>query len=1535
MDGSRNVMLTMCLLVGFGQTADTPAAQASAKAIWNGATRLEAAERDDKAVGIVLKSGGQTLAHLSFGPNGLWAARRSEVSQAGLRAWVRVSGLDTSGTGGTPKLAADSFIEFSLDGEAPYPTVTFSIGFESFDEKIWQAALDPPAPLYYLTCHVPQAKMLHLGGGLIATPDFEPYPMTRQGCISGNWSPRWSYAAALAAFAVPAFGLWNPDAKVFVGYDFGVARHTDRSSKYLAPAYCDGEGKHEGSMFCLVHPHQKNWVDLTYPKTPSRVTSRFEWIYSRTLPSDADPNEFILTRFVRDHRGLLRPAPRMSNLTWIRDHGKMQFPHVIARNASPALMHHSGPHYLEGAFVELNALMLGSTFPADGVRRVYQQKNQRAIAKLREQIQFLKERAIWRDVGGDRCCVWEHPIEGRFKDRWGGDDCAGVYHKSTWQIATAMMVVYDNEKDESLLSFIDGVYNWTRHFLYTRNGVCDIPWAMFCHIGLAASENFMLTYRHVFRSDPVRGRNMDEALRLARTCAYKSTWFYLADPDETDAMDPTFLGQAVVDRRWIGRVTWNECGWIPRTLIPLYCETGDPFFKYLVRGAAENFFVGYRDDGGITENVQIFGETEFKGRRTAGLSGISNGAQMRRWAEPAGDSPIRICIGEKAAIAFCKNTFDYDVADYAYKPELNCRFRLVARGGAKRDPIDVTLTAPFRDLRTRKIRVNGRPLSPNRIELNQFTDGEDAYVRGVRPGDTIEIGHPTDARPAPSDPLPYRDLPDTTETQAGHFRTVSIASACNERLEMRFGEDGTWYGWLYGLKWRDSVPYYFLDPALNGGRACVDGDAKEFPRLNIKPAHHILAVFGVHGDSIAPPVPIGRLRLIHDRGAPTEIDVTAYRWIDVNDSFPLRKFNAYVTMLSAPHGRRITGVEVLDGRLFAMTTLTGNEELARHLRREFDAAVRLAIANGQRGLYPTAASTMKEAPEWEDARATHRIVLDITPTAEMTEPVLRVPLDFGLLCRQVGAKLIGIPCHLRCVDQTGGQRTEVPAQFDAFRSARGTFIILPHTDLAVDQTRRYAVYLNADLPSPVSTRPPVDRPSATISSGKKGVRFTFGLSAEGQGPRLMDIRFDLNGDGKFAEPSVLGRTGFSGGHGCLTAVYDPYFWFNFGHFQTEPAKARVVHAGPASATVAIDNLQLFGCGGPIDFGVRKEKHFTVGPKGVAQWFFRAYAGRTYLDQWVEWHMDDADTCWTRELQVRYGLANFDPNMKSIQGKHGEPAEARDFCALGVQEEDERLVPVVQRTRDGQVIQVLLAKSQRPGRYASSFWRMAPSKLGPEALKNSLTPPVVEVYALERKEGGRVIQRKPKPMASESVSTLDGPVVAPGPEPPLPGALNWDTSLEKTKQYWGISRDAAWSRKAARTGSIGALLEVSKEKEKKLALVMTGHRVNREMALEPNTKYNLTFWARCMSEKGLLHANLYWGRGYDFEQKHIELPGDQKWHRYEIEIKTGKFPPPPQPGKVFVTPSRIFPALRLWCLREDQVVHVDDVCLTPTQASRVR
>ena len=59
---------------------------------------------------------------------------------------------------------------------------------------------------------------------------------------------------------------------------------------------------------------------------------------------------------------------------------------------------------------------------------------------------------------------------------------------------------------------------------------------------------------------------------------------------------------------------------------------------------------------------------------------------------------------------------------------------------------------------------------------------------------------------------------------------------------------------------------------------------------------------------------------------------------------------------------------------------------------------------------------------------------------------------------------------------------------------------------------------------------------------------------------------------------------------------------------------------------------------------------------------------------------------------------------------------------------------------------------------------------------------------------------------------------------------------------------------------------------------------------------------------------------------MDLTPDGAWRRYEVEVRTRGYPKPS--NKVFAPSARLFPSLRLWCIGMEQLVHLDDVCLTP-------
>jgi len=937
-----------------------------AEAIWAGPVRIEPLRSAEGTWGVRIRHGGRIVARVTLGPQDRWVAKTLRTGGDREHVWLELRRIDTAGTGGTPGLGEESFVRVSLSRDRRFPRVDFALAIESFDKDAWQEALQPDAPLYYLRCAPRGATMFYQGGMLIPSTQVDPFPLSRQGKMAGEWSPGWSYAPAMAAWAVPAVGLWDHKARTFVAYDFGHARHTDRSSKYIASAYCEGIGDHAGPFFALICPYQELWTRLTYPRAPLRVRSHFEIVYALDLGPDRDPNMFVLRRFFAEHGDVLPPVERVNDLGWIRQADAMTPDVGLPRTILPCnLIHKSGTGGLEGIFVEPGAEMLGNDFISDAVRWAFFRNATRAIDRLEAQCRYLMKHTTWMTIDGQKCCAWTHPMTGTFKEQWGGPAVRSVHHPSTWQIATAMLLLYEKYQDAKYLPYIDGVYNWTKHFLFTRNGVCDLPWAMFSRVGTAAAENFLLNYRRVFRLDPERARNDGEALRLATMCLYKVLWFYTADPDETDSFDPTFLNQAVNDKNWAGRVTWNEASWVLRTMVPIYCETGDPVLKYLLRGALERYWMGFREDGGITENVQIFGEIEPKGLRTGGFPDVRHGGNIRRYALPVGNAPVRVVVGQRAAIAFCKDTRDYDMTDYRCdraNPQDALGFTLVClRPDKSAEPIDLIVTAPFRDLRGKGVFLDGQALPADRYEYNEATDGEDVYIWSVRPGQRISLGRPDGPHGQPGlDPAAkqawYRTLPRDPQIKIDGFVCLNLARWCQTPVDRRWGRKDSWAGLVPGWHWAYGVPFFIVDPQLNDEKAIVQpcpGQTVSIP-VAIQ-ARTLLLFFGVRREEHQPGKPVGKAVVHLAAGRTITLDGSTALLADITNRMPLRTWDLYMVPFRLARGARIERIELQEGRLLAVTLVPADApgepgqlafaELRRQqeqTRREQQRRVRLA-----------------------------------------------------------------------------------------------------------------------------------------------------------------------------------------------------------------------------------------------------------------------------------------------------------------------------------------------------------------------------------------------------------------------------------------------------------------------------------------------------------------------------------------------------------------------------------------------------------------
>ena len=898
---------TIILLLGGSATWAADATELSNR--W---TRIRVTDGPGGATGFAVATGdGRELCTVSLGPKGLWAARQADVRDG---STLRFGDLSTDGSGGTPRLGPESFVEVELGDESRWPRVRFVLDLVSFDHEAWELALDGPCPLHYLVCRMPEAALFYQGGALIPSPALDPYPLSRPN-MSGAWAPGWSYAPPMAAYAIPAVGLWRPDASLFVAYDFDDATLTDHSVRSIASAYHAPE-----SSFCLVHPYQRRWTELTYPECPSHVDSHMDLVYSTDIPDRRDPNEFILRRVFAEMGDKLPPVPSMNDLGWIPDYdGWTQAPGLPRTGFGASLIHPSQPMGLEGYFVEPGATMLGNNFAGEGVEAAYERGDRAAIDQLRAELELLMARAERFEVDGDPCVAWNHPLDGRFQERWGGDGARGLHHESTFEIGAAFLIVYKHERDAKYLPIIDGIFNWCRHYAWTRNGVCDLAWAMFSRTPTAVSENFLLNYHALFRDDPERGAQAEEAIDLAVASLYKTLWVYLTDPDPSDSLDPTFLTQAVNDRWWIGQVTWNECGWFVRSLVPMYCETGDPNLQYLLRGILERYFVGQLEDGyNYCEDLDILGEWNDKGKRSASFDPCHAGS-VRRWALPPGATRMRVVMGEKAAIAFCKGTRDSDIDDYAFNNAPGFRFRVVSSFDG---PFDLVASAPFRDLRGLPVLVNGRPCDPARVEFNPSTSGEDVCIRGVRDGDVVVIGREPDG--------PALHLPRIDEREpGGHgsgsvpgFVTVDLHEEANADIDARWTADAPWRGLTPGRRYLDGVPYDVVDPAVCEGKGAVrSGSVASDVRGD--------AAFLLVGRA-APGDPWPRVT-VRSGGVETLVDSDDYLPADIVNGW--RPHSWEVARAGVPLGGQRAQVEVQGGLLLALSIATTRESAGAGLER--------------------------------------------------------------------------------------------------------------------------------------------------------------------------------------------------------------------------------------------------------------------------------------------------------------------------------------------------------------------------------------------------------------------------------------------------------------------------------------------------------------------------------------------------------------------------------------------------------------------------
>lgn len=701
------------------------------------------------------------------------------------------------------------------------PRIEFKLSLSNFNSNRWLALFpDGAAPFHFLTCSMPTAQVWHQRGWLNATPAADPFPLLQDVHIGSPeisclWNRNWSYLCPLGGSPIPMIGLWDPSSALYVGYDFQGSRASDQSERYLASGYCWRQGS-SSNFVALVYPYGGlRYGQQVFPKGGEVLSSWFELAVDTSLPSTEDPNERFQARLFQRYTNALPLVPSMNDLAWIPGQARLSdFAGPIGVSlygtGGETTFYPSGTVLLQGwgGHVEM---------PIDtAVRRGDLSTLNYARAQAES---LLTNYGINLTISGDACLFWQKPLSGAWLTNWGGAGVTTLHDSEGWFAARVLVELYrydraHNQVRASYLTAIDNLFNWAKHFVWTRNEFADVPSSPFA-IGSTLCPAFLLDYYFTFRSDPVRSANATMALHLADCIIWRYLPVWAMDSDRFDgALDSAFLVEPNSGRDWASLGCGNEVNWCIDAMTQVYVHTGDPRMRYYLRGILqrwpelyqpnyEDSLANYNTSEALTEGLGLF-DGSGPGRGLRYPYGFSPSLPLN---EPVGASVLRVIAGAQAAIAFDKNNTASDIADYRTGGDGSCTFRIVSSiPGA----FDVSFSYPFVDISGMAVtRVrNGQTnvLSGSSI-MRPLQSPSSLYLPQLQNGDIVTVGNlPTSA------PLVSFD----TNLEYSESKAVCFTNGLFKALPPTTGyslpEDwnnlNSFAGLVAGLRWNYGVPYW-------------------------------------------------------------------------------------------------------------------------------------------------------------------------------------------------------------------------------------------------------------------------------------------------------------------------------------------------------------------------------------------------------------------------------------------------------------------------------------------------------------------------------------------------------------------------------------------------------------------------------------------------------------------------------------------------------------------------------------------------------
>ncbi len=720
--------------------------------------------------------------------------------------------------------AADDFVSITLPAASSTnlawePLVQFKLTVRTFDTNKWLALFPgAPAPFHFLICSMPTAKVWHQIGWLNATPAADPFPLLQDvhdgsPGLSCLWNRNWSYLCPLGGHPIPMIGLWDPSASLYVGYDFQGARVSDGSERYLATAYCWQQNS-SSNFVTLAYPYGGlRFGQQVYPQGGEVLASWFNLEIDNQLPDTEDPNERFQQRLFDRYTNSLPAVPAMNDLGWIPGYA-----HLSSFPTAPGTTLYGsgdGPPFRPTNSVVLRGWTGHREMPIDAAADA---GNSSAIASARTQVEaLLTNYAQVFTAGGDTCLYWLQPLVGSWNTNWGGSNVTTLHNSEGWYAARVLVELYrydlrQGNPKASYLQAIDQVFNWAKHFVWSRNEFDDVPSSPFA-IGSTLCSAFLLDYYFTFKDDAQRGTNAALALHLAGNVTWRYLQIWAMDSDRSDAgIDGAFLAEPNSGRDWAALACANEVAWNIDALTQVYVHTGDARMRYYLRGMLQRWPALYRPvyypsiaqygSDALTEGYGLF-DGAGPGRGGRYPYGFTESLPLN---EPIGTSRLRIVAGSRACIAFDTGNTYRDVADYRTDGNGNCSFRIVSATSAF---FDTTFCYPFVDISHLPVtRKRGTQFITLDFSLLQHPSQSPSslYFVQLMKDDIVTIGTmPTDAPIVPQTALVTYDDSNVQPATNGFF--ISMPLPGSYFLPQDWTDTNSFAGLVPGLRWSCGVPY--------------------------------------------------------------------------------------------------------------------------------------------------------------------------------------------------------------------------------------------------------------------------------------------------------------------------------------------------------------------------------------------------------------------------------------------------------------------------------------------------------------------------------------------------------------------------------------------------------------------------------------------------------------------------------------------------------------------------------------------------------